>query len=75
MAYRAPAPRSCNARGSVSAELATATDSAGEGGALNTVAGRERVGEREKGGGRGIKYGIVGIEYVIEITWVREKWI
>jgi hypothetical protein len=34
----------------------------------NIVAG-ERVGER------GIKYGIVGIEYGIEITWVQEKWI
>jgi hypothetical protein len=32
------------------------------------------LGERE-GGGRGIKYGIVGIEYGIEIIWVREKWI
>jgi hypothetical protein len=28
---------------------------------------------REKGGERGIKYEIVGIEYVIEITWVRKK--
>jgi hypothetical protein len=30
---------------------------------------------REKEGGRGIKYGIVGIEYVIEITRVREKYV
>jgi hypothetical protein len=30
---------------------------------------------REKEGERGIKYGIVGIEYGIEITRVREKWI
>jgi hypothetical protein len=30
---------------------------------------------REKRGGRGIKYGIVGIEYGIEITRVCEKWI
>jgi hypothetical protein len=37
----------------------------------NTVAG-ERVGER-KGGERGIKYGIVGIEYGIEIIRVRKK--
>ena len=36
---------------------------------------RERVGEREKGGGREIKYGIVGIEYGIEITQVQYKWI
>jgi hypothetical protein len=28
---------------------------------------------REKEGGRGIKYEIVGIEYVIEITRVWEK--
>jgi hypothetical protein len=42
-------------------------------GTPNTVAGeKERVGERE-GGERGIKYGIVGIEYGIEITRVREK--
>ena len=34
----------------------------------DTVAERERVGEREKGRGRGIKYRIVGIEYGIEIT-------
>jgi hypothetical protein len=33
----------------------------------------ERVGVREKEGVRGIKYGIVGIKYVIEITRVREK--
>jgi tetrahydromethanopterin S-methyltransferase subunit G len=34
---------------------------------LNTVAEeRQRVGERE-GGAEGIKYGIVGIEYEIEI--------
>jgi hypothetical protein len=32
------------------------------------------LGEKE-GGERGIKYGIVGIEYEIEIIWVREKWI
>jgi hypothetical protein len=30
---------------------------------------------REKRGGRGIKYGIVGIEYGTEITRVWEKWI
>jgi hypothetical protein len=30
---------------------------------------------REKRGERGIKYGIVGIEYGIEITRVQEKWI
>jgi hypothetical protein len=30
---------------------------------------------REKGGERGIKYEIVDIEYGIEITRVREKWI
>jgi len=35
---------------------------------------RERVGERERGGRR-IKYRVVGIEYVIEITRVWEKWI
>jgi len=29
---------------------------------------RERELVRERGGGRGIKYGIVGIEYGIEIT-------
>jgi hypothetical protein len=41
----------------------------------NTVAEeRQRVGERE-GGARVIKYGIVGIEYEIEIIWMREKWI
>jgi hypothetical protein len=40
---------------------------------LNTVAIRERVGEKEKEGGRGIKYGTVGIEYEIEITRVQEK--
>jgi len=34
---------------------------------------RERVVEREKEGGRRIKYGVVGIEYGIEITRVREK--
>jgi hypothetical protein len=34
---------------------------------------RERVVERERERGRGIKYGIVGIEYVIEITRVRKK--
>ena len=70
VAYHAPATRA-----SVPAGPATATDSAGEGGAINTVAhcGRERVGEREKEGGGGIKYGIVGIEYVIEITRVRKK--
>jgi hypothetical protein len=32
------------------------------------------LGERE-GRESGIKYGIVGIEYVIEIIYVREKWI
>ena len=30
---------------------------------------------REKGGERGIKYGVVGIEYMIEITRVREKYV
>ena len=39
----------------------------------NTVARREKVLVREKGGERRIKYGIVGIEYVIEITRVRKK--
>jgi hypothetical protein len=34
---------------------------------------RERVGVREKERGRGIKYGIVGIEYVIGITRVQKK--
>ena len=34
---------------------------------------RERELVREKGGERGIKYGIVGIEYGIEITRVRKK--
>jgi hypothetical protein len=34
---------------------------------------REKVIGREKERGRGIKYGIVGIEYGIEIIWVREK--
>ena len=34
----------------------------------NTVAESLRVGEREKGGERGIKYGVVGIEYGIKIT-------
>jgi hypothetical protein len=34
---------------------------------------RERVVEIEKERGRRIKYGIVGIEYVIEITRVRKK--
>jgi hypothetical protein len=34
---------------------------------------RERELWREKERGRGIKYGIVGIEYVIEITRVRKK--
>jgi hypothetical protein len=29
--------------------------------------------EREKERGRGIKYGIVGIEYVIEITRVQKE--
>jgi hypothetical protein len=32
------------------------------------------LGERE-GGGRGIKYGIMGIEYEIEIILMRKKWI
>jgi hypothetical protein len=42
---------------------------------LNTVAEeRQRVGG-ERRGGRGIKYEIVGIEYGIEIIWVRKKWI
>jgi hypothetical protein len=42
---------------------------------LNTVAEeRQRVGG-ERRGERGIKYGILGIEYEIEIIWVREKWI
>jgi len=36
---------------------------------------KERVGRREKGGGRGIKYGVVGIEYGIEITRVQKKWV
>jgi len=30
---------------------------------------------REKEGESGIKYGIVGIKYRIEITRVRKKWI
>jgi hypothetical protein len=40
---------------------------------LNTVAEeRQRLEERE-GGARRIKYEIVGIEYRIEIIWIREK--
>jgi hypothetical protein len=35
----------------------------------------ERVGVREKEGGRRIKYGIVGIEYVIEITRAWKKYV
>jgi hypothetical protein len=34
---------------------------------------RGRVGKRENGGGRRIKYEIVSIEYEIEITRVRKK--
>jgi len=30
---------------------------------------------REKGREKGIKYGIVGIKYGIEITRVRKKWV
>jgi hypothetical protein len=37
------------------------------------VAMRDRVVEREKERGKGIKYRIVVIEYVIEITRVRKK--
>jgi hypothetical protein len=35
--------------------------------------GERKREEKEKEEGRGIKYGIVGIEYGIEITWVQEK--
>jgi hypothetical protein len=35
--------------------------------------GERKREEKQKEGGRGIKYEIVGIEYRIEITWVQEK--
>jgi hypothetical protein len=56
------APHPCKRPGSVPTAQQTATDRAGE-----------RVVEREKERGRGIKYRIVGIEYVIEITGMRKK--
>ena len=58
------APRVCKRPASVPAAQKTATDRARESSPLNTVATRERRRER------GIKYEIVGVEYVIEIIYV-----
>jgi len=75
VAFGAPAPHACKRCGSIPAAQETATERARERATRNTVVRGEKEVEREKGGERRIKYEIVGIEYGIEITRVREKWI
>jgi hypothetical protein len=58
VAYRASTPRGCT--GTLWTQSTQYTT-------VNTVAAREKVSGREKERGRGIKYGIVSIEYEIEI--------
>ena len=71
VAYRASAPRACKWPGSVPAAQKNATDRARE--RENAKYCSSTVARREKEGESGIKYEIVGIEYVIEIIRVREK--
>ena len=62
-----PAPRACKPACSVPAAQCTSKPSARNPHVKHCSA------EREKGGERGIKYGIVGIKYGIEITRVWKK--
>jgi hypothetical protein len=61
VAYRASAPGACKRPWSIPAAQENATDDGREAATVNTVVQKEKELVREKGGERGIKYGIVGI--------------